>query len=150
MMMSWFPLSNYSAHPCACVTICEISMCMWAFTSVYLFLDGHILPAETTWVKASRSFCGGLLCWMIPPHCVALRSSCVLSNDLVSWMGNRPFVGETLKERRAISMHPSFRLLCSTDSLGGLCLVSWTTQDYQLCYSEAVFACLLKGRNKRK
>lgn len=150
MMMSWFPLTNYWAHPCACVTVCEISMCMWAFMSVYLFLDVHMLPAETTELRHREVFAEACCAEWSCPHCVALRSSCVLSNDLVSWMGNRPFVGETLKKRGAISMHPSFRLLCSTDSLGGLCLVSWTAQDYQLCYLEAVFACVLKGRNKRK
>lgn len=69
------------------------------------------------------------------PHCVALRSLCVLSNDLVSWMGNRPFVGEALKKRGAISMHPPFRPLCSTYSLGGLSLVSQTTEDCKVSQS---------------
>lgn len=39
-----------------------------------------------------------LFCSKTPPHRVALRSPCVLSNDLVKWMGNRPFVVRTLKK----------------------------------------------------
>lgn len=52
-------------------------------------------------------------------------------------MGNRPFVGETLKKRGAVSMHPSFRALCSTYSLGGLSSVSQTTEDYKVSRSWA-------------
>lgn len=87
-----------------CEFACEC-ICFW----VCLHIPQRVLKcvwAVERFAQRGRT----LVCWTSPPPLCGLEVPVsILSNDLVSWMGNRPFVGNSLKKRGAVSMHTSFR-----------------------------------------
>lgn len=101
-------------------------VCMWMF----LCLRMRIRPTGANKVSLCTESGGTLvLLDCLFPLCGLEVPVSEFSDDLVSWMGNRPFVGETVgKKGRAISMQTSISPLHPTCSFGGLSLVSQTAK----------------------